>query len=198
MQTKSLLTTALLAATLALSATAQAATWTIDANHSSVAFSIRHIFSKVPGSFDKFTGTVDYDPANPTAASVKVEIDPASINTRTPKRDDHLRSADFFDVAQFPAMSFVSTKVTKGEGNALAVDGNLTMHGVTKPVKLAVTFLGAGPSMGGQRAGFEATTTIDRKEFGIVWNKAIDNGTLLGDDVAITIGIEAYVPGEKK
>jgi len=198
MRTKSLLTTAFVAATLALSATAQAATWDIDPAHSSVGFSIRHIFSKVPGSFDKFSGTIEYDPANPTAASVKVEIDPVSINTKTQKRDDHLRSADFFDVAQFPAMSFQSTKVTKGEGNALSVEGNLTMHGVTKPVTLAVTFLGAGPAMGGQRAGFEATTKIDRKEFGIVWNKVIDTGALLGDDVAIAIGIEAYIPGEKK
>lgn len=198
MRTKSLLTAALVTAALAISATAQAATWTIDPAHSSVGFNIRHIFSKVPGSFDKFSGTIDYDPANPAAASVKVEIDPASINTKTQKRDDHLRSADFFDVAQFPAMSFTSTKVTKGDGNALSVEGNLTMHGVTKPVTLAVTFLGSGPAQPGQKAGFEATTTIDRKDFGIVWNRAIDNGTLLGDDVAIAINVEAYIPGEKK
>ena len=198
MRTKSLLTTALVAATLALSGTAQAATWTIDPAHSSVGFSIRHIFSKVPGYFDKFTGTIDYDPANPTAASVKVDIDPASIDTKTQRRDDHLRSADFFDVAQFPAMSFVSTKVTKGEGNALTVEGNLTMHGVTKPVTLAATFLGAGPAQPGQKIGFEATTKIDRKDFGIIWNRTIDNGTLLGDDVAITIGIEAQIPEAKK
>ncbi|HEU4724338.1 MAG TPA: YceI family protein [Candidatus Eisenbacteria bacterium] len=198
MQTKSLLTSALVAAALTLSATAQAATWTIDPAHSSVGFSIRHIFSKVPGGFDKFSGTIEYDPANPTAASVKVDIDPASINTKTAQRDNHLRSADFFDVATYPTMSFVSTKVTKGEGNALSVEGNLTMHGVTKPVTLAATFLGAGPAQPGSKAGFEATATIDRKQFGIIWNKAIDNGTLLGDDVTINIGIEAYIPGEKK
>ena len=132
------------------------------------------------------------------AASVKVEIDPTSINTKVQQRDEHLRSDDFFDVAKFPAMSFQSTKVTKGEGNALSVEGNLTMHGVTKPATLAVTFLGAGPAMGGQRAGFEATTKIDRKEFGIVWNKTFDNGAVLGDDVGISIDIEAYIPGEKK
>lgn len=198
MRTKSLLTAALVAASLALSATARAATWTIDPAHSSVGFSIRHIFSKVPGAFDKFSGTVDFDPANPTAASVKVEIDPTSINTKTQKRDDHLRSADFFDVAQYPTMSFQSTKVTKGEGNALSVEGNLTMHGVTKPVTLTVTFLGSGPPAPGQRAGFEATTKIDRKDFGIVWNRSMDNGMLLGDEVAIAIGIEAYIPEEKK
>jgi len=154
----------------------------------------------VPGNFDKFSGSIEYDPANPTAASVKVDIDPASINTKAEKRDNHLRSADFFDVATFPAMSFQSTKVTKGEGNALSVEGNLTMHGVTKPVTLAVTFLGAGPAMGGQRAGFQATTKINRKDFGINWNKTVDNGMMLGDDVDINIGIEAYTPppAEKK
>lgn len=198
MRSKSLMAAVLLAATLALSTTAQAATWDIDQAHSSVGFSIRHIFSKVPGFFDKFSGTIEFDPANPTAASVKVDIDPASINTKNTQRDEHLRSGDFFDVAKFPAMSFQSTKVTKGEGNALSVEGNLTMHGVTKPVTLAVTFLGAGPAMGGQRAGFEATSKFDRKDFGIVWNKALDNGTVLGDDVTIAIGIEAYIPGEKK
>ena len=198
MNLKSLTIAMLFAATLTVTATAQAATWTIDQVHSSVGFTIRHIFSKVPGSFDKFSGTIEYDPSNPTAASVKVDIDPASINTKNSQRDEHLRSDDFFDVAKFPAMSFQSTKVTKGEGNALSVEGNLTLHGVTKPVTLAVTFLGAGPAMGGQRAGFEAASKFDRKDFGIVWNKALDNGTVLGDEVAIAIGIEAYIPGEKK
>ena len=198
MQTKSLLAAALVAATLSFSAGAEAATWTVDQGHSSVGFTIRHIFSNVPGSFDKFSGTIDYDPANPAAGSVKVEIDAASINTKVAKRDDHLRSADFFDVAKYPALTFQSTKVTKGEGNKLSVEGNLTMHGVTKPVTLNATFLGAGPAMGGQRAGFEATTKIDRKDFGIVWNKTLDTGTLLGDEVMIAINLEAYVPGEKK
>jgi polyisoprenoid-binding protein YceI len=198
MRTKSLLTALVAAAAIALTGSAHAATWTIDGNHSSVGFSIRHIFSKVQGNFDKFSGTIEFDPANPAAASVKVEIDPASINTRNTKRDDHLRSADFFDVAKFPAMGFTSTKVTKGEGNVLTVEGDLTMHGVTKPVTLAVTFLGAGPAMGGQRAGFESSAKLDRKEYGIVWNKTLDNGTLLGDEVAISIDVEAYIPGEKK
>ena len=194
MRSKSLLAPVVVLAALTFSVPAFATSWLIDTNHSSVGFSIRHFFAKVPGNFDKFSGTIEFDPANPTAASVKVDIDPASINTKTQKRDDHLRSADFFDVAKFPAMSFESTKVTKGEGNALEMQGNLTMHGVTKPVTLKVNFLGAGPAFGGQRAGFEATTTIDRKEWGINWNKTLDNGTMLGDDVAINIGIEAYTP----
>jgi len=200
MRSKSLLATGLVFASLALAGTAHATSWLIDPVHSTVGFSVRHFFAMVPGNFDKFSGSIEYDPANPTAASVKVDIDPASINTKAEKRDNHLRSADFFDVATFPAMSFQSTKVTKGEGNALSVEGNLTMHGVTKPVTLAVTFLGAGPAMGGQRAGFQATTKINRKDFGINWNKTVDNGMMLGDDVDINIGIEAYTPppAEKK
>jgi polyisoprenoid-binding protein YceI len=200
MRPKSLLAALLVAAAFGGAATAHATSWLIDPNHSSVGFTIRHFFSKVPGAFDKFSGTLEFDPADPAAAKVKVDIDPASIDTKTPKRDDHLRSSDFFDVAKFPTMTFESTKVTKGEGNAFSVEGNLTMHGVTKPVTLAVNFLGSGPALGGQRAGFEATTKIDRKEFGIVWNKVVDTGTMLGDDVDISIGIEAYTPppAEKK
>lgn len=200
MRSKSLLAPAFILAALVSAVPAFATSWLIDDHHSSVGFSVRHFFAKVPGNFDKFSGAIDFDPANPTAATVKVDIDPASINTKTQKRDDHLRSADFFDVAQFPAMGFQSTKVTKGEGNALNVEGNLTMHGVTKPVTLKVNFLGSGPAFGGQRAGFEATTTINRKDWGINWNKTLDNGTMLGDDVDINIGIEAYTPppAEKK
>ena len=200
MRSKSLLAAALIVAALTVAGAAHATSWLIDPNHSSVGFTIRHFFSKVPGNFDKFSGAIEFDPANPTAASVKVDIDPASINTKTEKRDNHLRSADFFDVVKYPTMSFVSTKVTKGEGDKLSVEGNLTMHGVTKPVTLTVTFLGAGPALGGQRAGFEATTKINRLDYGVSWNKTVDNGMMLGDDVDITIGIEAYTPppAEKK
>ena len=200
MRSKSLLAAALVLATLVVAGAAHATSWLIDPNHSSVGFTVRHFFSKVPGNFDKFSGSLEYDPANPTAASVKVDIDPASINTKTEKRDNHLRSADFFDVVKYPTMSFVSTKVTKGEGNKLTVEGNLTMHGVTKPVTLAVTFLGSGPALGGQRAGFEATTKINRLDYGVSWNKTVDNGMMLGDEVDINIGIEAYTPppAEKK
>lgn len=181
----------LAAAFLGLSAGAQAAptTWTIDPNHSNVTFSIRHFFSKVTGSFTKFSGQVVYDPANPGASMAKAEIDANSITTSNDRRDNHLRSADFFDVAKYPTLSFESTKVT-ADGSKLKIEGNLTMHGVTKPVTLEGEFLGAGPAMGGQRAGFEASGKIDRKEFGIVWNKTVDNGTMLGDDVEIHLGIE--------
>jgi polyisoprenoid-binding protein YceI len=180
---------------VATAASAAPATWTIDQNHSEVGFSIRHFFSKVPGTFGKFSGAVVYDPQKPENSSVKAEIDPSSINTRNEKRDNHLRSEDFFDVAKFPTLTFVSTKVTAAGENKLKVDGNLTMHGVTKPVTLDVTFLGAGPSMNGeQRSGFEAITKVNRKDFGILWNKTLDQGgTMLGDDVDIKLNVEGVI-----
>ncbi len=186
-----------LALSLSFSSAANAApvTWTIDPNHSTVGFTIRHFFSKVPGNFTKFSGTVVYDADKPAASSATVEIDAASINTNNEKRDGHLKSEDFFFAEKYPTLKFVSTKVTPtGEGK-LSLEGNLTMRGVTKPVTLAVTYLGSGPSFGGEmRAGFEATTKVNRKDFNILWNKTLDQGgTMLGDDVDITIGIEGVV-----
>ncbi|HTK68517.1 MAG TPA: YceI family protein [Candidatus Eisenbacteria bacterium] len=187
----------ILALTLAVATAASAApaTWTIDQNHSQVGFSVRHFFSKVPGTFSKFSGSVVYDPQKPENSSVKADIDPSSIDTKNEKRDNHLRSEDFFDVAKFPTLTFVSTKVTSAGKDKLKVDGNLTMHGVTKPVTLDVTFLGAGPSREGeQRSGFEAKTTINRKDFGILWNKTLDQGgTMLGDDVDIQLNVEGVI-----
>jgi polyisoprenoid-binding protein YceI len=176
-------------------ATAAPVTWTIDPVHSTVGFSIRHFFSKVPGNFTKFSGTVAYDPDKPAASSTTVEIETASINTENEKRDGHLRSEDFFFADQYPTIKFVSTKVTPtGEGK-LSVEGNLTMRGVTKPVTLAVSYLGSGPTSNGEmRAGFEATTKVNRKDFNILWNRTLDQGgTLLGDDVDIKIGVEGVV-----
>ncbi|HET9941241.1 MAG TPA: YceI family protein [Candidatus Eisenbacteria bacterium] len=194
---RKLISATFLALTLAFASAASAApaTWSIDPSHSQVGFSIRHFFSKVPGTFSKFTGSVVYDPQKPENSSVKADIDPASIDTKNEKRDNHLRSEDFFDVVKFPALTFVSTKVTADGENKLKVDGNLTMHGVTKLVTLEVTFLGAGPSrQGEQRSGFEATTSINRKDFGILWNKTLDQGgTMLGDDVDIKINVEGVI-----
>jgi polyisoprenoid-binding protein YceI len=191
----------LAAAILTLSTAAQAAptTWTIDPSHSNVTFTIRHFFSKVTGSFSKFSGAVVYDPANPAASSAKAEIDASSITTANERRDGHLKSPDFFDVAKYPTLSFESTKVT-ADGSKLKIEGNLTMHGVTKPVTLEGEFLGAGPAMGGQRAGFEAATKVDRKDFGIIWNKVVDQGSMLGDDVEIRLAIEGATepPGGAK
>ena len=194
---RKLVTASLLALSLATATAASAApaTWTIDPNHSEVGFSIRHMFSKVPGNFGKFQGAIVYDAQIPENSSVKVDIDASSINTRNEKRDNHLRSEDFFDVAKFPTLTFVSTNVAAAGDNKLKVDGNLTMHGVTKPVTLFVTFLGAGPTMNGeQRSGFEAITTLNRKDFGIVWNKTLDQGgTMLGDDVDIHLSVEGVI-----
>lgn len=178
-------------------AEAKPVTWKIDPNHSRVTFSIRHMFSKVPGTFDAFSGTIQLDPDKPAAASTQVEIEAKSINTNVERRDNDLRSPNFFDVEKYPTISFVSTGVKDLGSGKLEVAGNLTMHGVTKPVTLAAALLGSGPGMNGEtRAGFEATTTIDRKQFGIIWNRQLDQGMLLGDDVAIQIDIEAVAQAE--
>ena len=182
------------AAFLILPALAQAASWKIDPNHSSTRFEIRHLFSKVQGDFTQFSGTVEYDPATPTASKVETKIVASSINTNNEHRDNDLKSENFFDVTKYPEISFTSTKVETVE-KGLKVTGDLTMHGVTKPVVLDVEILGTGPHpmiKGGQVAGFSAHTKIDRKDFGITWNKTLDSGgTLLGDDVDITLNIEA-------
>jgi len=176
------------AALLGLSAAAQAApsTWTIDPNHSNVSFSIRHFFTKVSGNFTRFSGTIVYDPANAASSSTNAVIEAASINTANERRDGHLRSADFFDVEKYPTLAFQSTKVTPA-GDKLKIEGNLTMHGVTRPVTLEGAFIGSNP----EKAGFEASGKVDRKDFGIIWNKVVDQGTMLGDDVEIRIAVEA-------
>jgi polyisoprenoid-binding protein YceI len=190
---------AALALTLAASVAAAAPrTMTFDKAHSEVGFSIRHFFSKVNGRFERYDGTIVYDDQNLAASTVNVAIQDSSINTQNERRDNHLRSADFFEVDKYPDITFKSSKVVPGKDKShFKVDGALTMHGVTKPVTLDVEFLGiAAIGMGGNsmgtRAGFAATTTISRKDFGIVWNKTLDNGSvMLGDDVTITLNVEA-------
>ena len=177
----------------ALPALAAPQAYEIDPVHSRVEFTIRHMFSKVTGNFGAFKGTIKYDAAAPAASTTSVEIDASSIDTNNDRRDAHLKSADFFDVAKFPTLTFTSGKVTAGEEGKFKVEGTLTMHGISKPVVLDASFLGAGPGMdGAMRAGFEAVTKVDRKDYGIIWNKALDQGsTLLGDDVTINLEIEA-------
>jgi polyisoprenoid-binding protein YceI len=169
-------------------------TWNIDPSHSAIAFSVRHmVVSKTRGRFNKWSGQLRFDAANPSASSVEVDIDPASLDTGDTQRDAHLRSADFFDVEQYPTASFRSTKVeVAGEGR-YRVTGNLTVHGITQPVLLDVTYEGSGKDpWGGERAGFSATTTIDRKHFGLEWNKALETGGLLvGEKVELNLEIEA-------
>ena len=171
-------------------------TYNIDPNHSNMGFSIRHFFSKVPGHFTKFEGTIVYDAADVTKSTVNVSIDAASIDTNVPDRDKHLRSADFFDAEKFPKITFASTKVKSAAANKLQVEGTLTMKGVAKPVTLDVDVLGMGPdAWGGFRSGFEARTKVNRMDYGVSWNKAIEGGgTLLGEDVEILLNVEAVKP----
>jgi polyisoprenoid-binding protein YceI len=179
---------------LALPAFALASTWNIDPDHSNVGFKVRHLMvSNVKGSFDKHTGTVDLNDKDITKSKVEVSIDTSSINTNVLKRDDHLRSADFFDVAKFPAMTFVSKKVARAGKDKLKVTGDLTLHGVTKEVVLDVE----GPSQeskdpwGNFRRGATASTKINRKDFGLNWNKALETGgVVVGEEVTITLEIE--------
>lgn len=187
----------LAALALAASAHAAPATFSIDPVHSQVGFGIRHFFSRVQGSFTDFAGTVSFDDKSFPTSTVECTIQAKSINTSNDRRDADLRGPNFFDVEKNPTLAFKSTSVTEPKDGKFQVKGDLTLHGVTKPVTLDCEFLGAGDTgMGGHsmgfRAGFEATTAINRKDFGMVWNRTLDQGgTMLGDDVTINLHIEA-------
>jgi polyisoprenoid-binding protein YceI len=188
-----------LAAVAAAPAVLAADTYTIDVGHSNVGFTVRHFFSKVPGHFTKYEGTITYDAQDISKSTVNVSIDTASIDTNLPKRDDHLRSADFFDAEKNPKITFVSTKVSSTGKNKAQVDGTLTIRGVSKPVTLDVDILGSGPdAWGGKRIGLEARTKINRQDFGVSWNKVLEGGgTMLSDDVDIVLNVEGMVPPPK-
>ena len=193
-----ILLSAIAAAWLCAAPSASATTYAIDKDHSTVSFKIRHLFSKVQGTFGDFAGTFDYDPGQPAQWHAEATIQAASINTNTPKRDEHLRSADFFDVAKHPAIIFKSTEITDATEAGAKLHGVLTMHGVEKPVTLELAIHGAGKDpWGNLRSGFTATTKLNRTEFGIIWNKALETGdVLLGDDVEITLEIEGIVKAQ--
>ena len=178
-----------------LATPALAATWTLDPAHSSVQFSVRHMMvSNVRGEFGKVGGTVTGDESKPTEAVITATIDAASINTREAKRDEHLKSADFLDVAKFPTMTFKSKQIEAAGPGTFKVTGDLTLHGVTKEVVLDVSDVTppVKDPFGKKRAGATASTKINRKDFGVSWGKAMDNGgVVVGDDVAITIDVEA-------
>jgi polyisoprenoid-binding protein YceI len=179
---------------LALPLVAAAATWNIDPDHSNVGFKVKHLMvSNVKGNFDKHTGIVEINDKDITKSKVDVTIDTASINTNVQKRDEHLRSADFFDVAKYPTMTFVSKKVAKAGKNRLKVTGDLTLHGVTRQVVLDVDPLSkeSKDPWGNIRRGTTASTRIDRKDFGLTWNKGLETGgVLVGDEILITLEIE--------
>ncbi len=168
-------------------------TYSIDKQHSNAGFAIRHLVSTVHGKFDDIGGTIVIDSQKPSASTVEFTMKTASIDTGVADRDKHLRSADFFDAEKNPEITFKSTSIKPAGKDAYEVTGNLTMHGVTKSITLPVRFLGtAKDPWGNTRAGFELETTLNRKDYNINWNKAVDNGgVLLGDDVKVTINIEA-------
>jgi len=191
-----LLASILSLAAAAASAPAEPVTLEIDPSHSQVAFSVRHFFSKVPGRFNEFEGKIQFDDKDASKSLVEVTIKTASIDTHNERRDNHLRSADFFAADSFPTITFKSTKVTPGAEGKMKIDGDLMIRGISRAVTLDASFLGSG-SMGpmGKIAGWEANTTINRKDFNVLWDRVLDQGgTMLGDDVAITIGIEAKTP----
>jgi polyisoprenoid-binding protein YceI len=172
-------------------AAAEPAVYKVDADHSGVNFSIRHFVSNVSGRFRDFDGVIKYDPQNPAASSVGFTIRAASIDTTNNDRDEHLRSKDFFEVAKYPTLTFASTRVAPRGAATLEVTGNLTMHGVTREITFPVQLLGTMRAPQGEKAGFEAAFTLNRKEFGINWNNLLDSGPMLGDEVKIRIEIEA-------
>jgi polyisoprenoid-binding protein YceI len=181
---------AALVAAATQSASAAVETYTIDPVHSSVAFSIRHFVSKVPGSFTKFSGTIVVDRANLEKSSVEAIIDVASISTANEKRDGHLKTPDFFDTAKFGTATFKSKSWKKTGEDSFDVTGDLTIHGVTKEIVLKTKLLAFGPGMqGAQLSGWEATATINKADFGV--NGPAMLGKALGDDVTLNISIEA-------
>jgi polyisoprenoid-binding protein YceI len=165
----------------------------IDKAHSEATFQVRHLLTKVRGRFADFAGTIAFDEQAPAASSVSLTIQATSIDTNEPQRDQHLRSADFFEVETYPTLTFTSTSIAPKGGNDYAVVGDLTIHGVTKPVTLAVSYVGAAKDpWGNTKYGFEAETTINRKDFGLTWNAALEaGGFLVGDEVKISVSVQA-------
>lgn len=184
---------ALLAAAVVTSSFAFASTWEIDSAHAAANFSVRHMMvSNVRGTLGKVTGKVMLDDADITRSTVEATIDVKGIDTREPKRDDHLRSKDFFDVEKFPTITFKSTKIEKA-GDKLKVTGDLTMHGVTKPVTLDATVSNEvkNPFTKAVTRGVSATGKLNRKDFGLTWNMALEaGGVVVGDEVSVEIEAE--------
>jgi len=168
-------------------------TFSIDKAHSDVTFQVRHLITRVSGRFTDYSGTIEFDRDNPSQSKVAFTIQAASIDTAEPKRDEHLRSDDFFAATTFPTLTFTSTKITPMRGDLYDVEGDLTIRGITKRVVLPVTHLGlAKDPWGNEKLAFEAETTIDRKDFGLTWNAALETGGfLVGDEVKVSLQIQA-------
>jgi polyisoprenoid-binding protein YceI len=184
---------AILSALVIAHSAVAADTFVIDKVHSSIGFQVRHLFSNVPGKFDDFSGAIHFDDANPDQSSVEVTIKTASVNTGVKMRDDDLRSPNFFDAQKYPEITFKSTSVKASGKDSFDVTGDLTIHGVTKPVVLKVELIGKGPGMkeGTITSGWDASTAVKRSEFGLSWNKVIEGTQVVGDDVKIELHVEA-------
>ena len=180
-----------------LAPSAWAKTYAIDPDHTTVEFKIRHLLSFVRGNFDTVEGQFDYVPDHAEQWKVTATVPATSINTRVDKRDEHLRSKDFFDVAQFPNLTFTGTSVTDVTATNAKLHGDLTIHGITQPAVFDVEIHGvANDPWGNERAAFTATTTINRKDFGLTWNKALESGqVLVGEEVEITLEVEGIAKG---
>jgi polyisoprenoid-binding protein YceI len=180
--------------TLLCSSWAFASNWQIDPAHSTASFSIRHMMiSNVRGEFGKVTGSVNWDEADVTKSTAEATIDTTTINTHEPKRDQHLKSPDFFDVAKYPTITFKSKSVKKAGADRLTITGDLTMHGVTKPVTLEATYTNdeLKDPWGNTRRGASARTKLNRKDFDLKWNQTLESGgVLVGDEVDITLDLE--------
>lgn len=199
---RKLITAAALSTLMALPAQAAVEVHSIDAGHSEVSFQVRHLVTQVRGRFNQYEGTIKLDPANLEASSVDLRIKADSIDTDLPDRDKHLRAEDFFHAEKYPEITFKSTKIKKTGKDTYDVTGNFTMRGVTKQITLPVTYLGSVKDpWGNQKAGFETTATLNRKDYGINWNAALDNGgVVLSDEVKIAINLETALqkPDAKK
>lgn len=178
---------------MATAAPATTRTYAIDKAHSEVGFQVRHLVSRVRGRFSDFEGTIDYDAADPTRSAVHVTIRAASIDTNEASRDTHLRSTDFFAAEEHPTLAFVSTAIRRTGEDTFDVEGRLTIRGITKPVTLHATALGtAKDPWGNDKVGFEAEGTLNRKEYGLLWNAALETGGfLVGDEVKVSLSIQA-------
>jgi polyisoprenoid-binding protein YceI len=180
-----------------MTATTSVRTYVIDPAHTAVHFAVRHLMiSKVRGTFEKISGTLQLPADGYIPSSITVTIDAASINTREPQRDTHLRSADFLEAERFPALTFVSSSVTPASGDDFTVKGDLELHGVKHPVTINASVTGHGKDpWGNDRVAYEGRTKISRKDFGLVWNQALETGGVaVGDEIEITFDVEA-IPG---
>jgi polyisoprenoid-binding protein YceI len=179
--------------TTATPTVAAARTFQIDLAHSEVLFQVRHLLTKVRGRFSDFSGSIAFDPAQPERSTVALTIRATSIDTNQADRDAHLRSDDFFSVERFPTLTFTSTKVAPLGGGQYDVTGDLTIRGITKSIVLPVAYLGSAKDpWGNDKLAFETEITLNRKDFGLTWNAALETGGfLVGDEVRVTVSVQA-------